>query len=384
MFPILSLKILGFAQHSGTRKAAAMSGAAYAIGIVMSFVGLAAILLTVRSGGAQLGWGFQLQSPAFITLLSALFTLIGLNLAGVFEVGTMMPQSIASLRAHNPLVDDVLSGVLAVAVASPCTAPLMGAAIGATLTLPAPLALATFAALGFGMAAPYVVACFWPALGRRLPRPGPWMVRLKTLMAFPMFGTVIWLLWVLGEQVGNDVVAQVMVLLLVLSFCVWLVSVPTARRRTAMLLKFTAVASAAIVAVWAWPQLQVRSGDDLHTVMIQNDEVWQAWSPTAVQQARLAGTAVFVDFTAAWCITCQFNKRTTLNDPNVLAAFKEKKVLLMRADWTRRDERITRELASLGRNGVPVYALYRPTVQDPLVLPEVLNKTMVLDALKSL
>jgi thiol:disulfide interchange protein len=384
VFPILSMKVLGFAQHSGARKAAALSGAAYAAGIVVSFVGLAAILVALRSSGEQLGWGFQLQSPTFIAVLSALFTLVGLNLAGVFEVATMVPQSLAAYRARNPVVDDVLSGVLAVAVASPCTAPLMGVAIGATLTLPAPLALATFAALGLGMAAPYVVACLSPALVRRLPRPGPWMGRLKTAMAFPMFGTVVWLLWVLGEQVSNDAVAQVMVLLLVLSFGVWLMSVPTVQRRTAMLLKCFAVSLTAIVVTWAWPGLQVRSVSDQQAHAIQNEGIWQAWSPSAVEHARLAGTPVFVDFTAAWCITCQFNKRITLTDAEVLSAFKAKKVLLMRADWTRRDERITRELASLGRNGVPVYALYRPTVHNPQILPELLNKTIVLDALKPL
>lgn len=383
VFPILSIKVLGFAQHSGARKAAVMSGAAYAGGIVMSFVGLAAILLVLRSSGEQLGWGFQLQSPVFIAVLSALFTLIGLNLAGVFEVATMVPQSLAAYRARNPVLDDALSGVLAVAVASPCTAPLMGAAIGATLTLPAPLALATFAALGLGMAAPYVVACLSPALGRRLPRPGPWMGRLKTAMAFPMFGTVVWLLWVLGEQVNNDVVAQVMVLLLVLSFGVWLMSVPTKQRRTAMFLKGIAVSVTAIVATWASQGLLVRSASDQQTHAARNESVWQAWSPSGVEQARQAGTPVFVDFTAAWCITCQFNKRTTLSDPDILSAFKARKVLLMRADWTRRDERITRELARLGRNGVPVYALYRPTDQNPQILPELLNKTIVLDALKS-
>lgn len=384
VFPILSIKVLGFAQHSGSRKAAALSGAAYAAGIVMSFVGLAAILLALRSSGEQLGWGFQLQSPTFIAVLSALFTLIGLNLAGVFEVATMVPQSLAAYRARNPVLDDVFSGVLAVAVASPCTAPLMGAAIGATLTLPAPLALATFAALGLGMAAPYAVACLSPALGRRLPRPGPWMERLKTVMAFPMFGTVVWLLWVLGEQVSNDVVAKVMVLLLVLSFSVWLMSVPTTQRRTNLLLKCCAMGVTTIVATWTWMGIEPGSSSGQQTHAMRNDGLWQSWSPSAVEQARQAGTPVFVDFTAAWCITCQFNKRTTLTDPHVLSAFKAKKVLLMRADWTRQDERITRELASLGRNGVPVYALYRPTVDSPQILPELLSKTIVLDALKPL
>ena len=204
VFPVLSLKVMGFAAHAGDRRALALGGLAYTAGVVLSFVGLAALLLVLRAGGEQLGWGFQLQSPAVIAVLAALFTLIGLNLAGVFEFGSVLPSGLATLRARHPLVDSLLTGVLAVAVASPCTAPFMGASLGLAATLPAAPALAIFAALGLGMALPYLGASLWPGLARALPRPGAWMARFKVLMAFPMFATVVWLLWVLGQQSGID------------------------------------------------------------------------------------------------------------------------------------------------------------------------------------
>ena len=200
VFPVLSLKVLGFAAHAGDRKQLLAGGLAYTAGVVLSFVALAALLLALRAGGEQLGWGFQLQSPVVVAVLAALFTLIGLNLAGVFEFGSVLPSSLAAARARNPLVDSALTGVLAVAIASPCTAPFMGASLGLAVTLPAVQALAVFAALGLGMALPYLAASAWPALARALPRPGVWMAHFKTVMAFPMFATVVWLVWVLGSR----------------------------------------------------------------------------------------------------------------------------------------------------------------------------------------
>ena len=380
VFPVLSLKVLGFAAHGDDRRALLAGGLAYTAGVVLSFVALASLLLALRAGGEQLGWGFQLQSPAVVATLAALFTLIGLNLAGVFELGSVLPGSVAAVRARHPVVDSLLTGVLAVAVASPCTAPFMGASLGLAVTLPAWQALAVFAALGLGMALPYLAASAWPALARRLPRPGVWMAHFKTVMAFPMFATVVWLVWVLGQQVGIDGAAALLALLLALAFAAWALGSPVLGPRARGGFGAAALVLVAAALFWAVPALR-------HEAAAQGPgagEAWQPWSADRVAQAQAAGQPVFVDFTAAWCVTCQFNKRTTLARPEVQAAFAARRVLLLRADWTRRDAAITAELARLGRSGVPVYALYSPGAAGPRLLSEILSSEEVRDALSAL
>jgi thiol:disulfide interchange protein/DsbC/DsbD-like thiol-disulfide interchange protein len=381
VFPVLSLKVLGFAAHAEDRRGLLLGGAAYTAGVVLSFVALAALLLALRAGGEQLGWGFQLQSPAVVAVLAALFTLIGLNLAGVFEFGSVLPSSWASARARHPAADNFLTGVLAVAVASPCTAPFMGAALGAALTWPTAQALLVFAALGLGMALPYLAASAWPALARLLPRPGPWMAHFKTLMAFPMFATVVWLVWVLGVQVGVGGMVALLGLLLALAFVAWALGSPTLGPRARG--GFGAVAVLLMVAalVWAVPVLKQEAVAQPGATVV--DE-WQPWSNERVAQAQAAGQPVFVDFTAAWCVTCQFNKRTTLAAEEVKAALREKNVLLLRADWTRRDPAITAELTRMGRSGVPVYALYTPGAAGPRLLSEILSVDEVAGAVRSI
>jgi thiol:disulfide interchange protein DsbD len=380
VFPVLSLKVLGFAAHGNDRRALLQGGLAYTAGVVLSFVALAALLLALRAGGEQLGWGFQLQSPAVVAALAALFTLIGLNLAGVFELGSVLPGSVAAVRARHPLVDSLLTGVLAVAVASPCTAPFMGASLGLAVTLPAWQALAVFAALGLGMALPYLAASAWPALARLLPRPGVWMLHFKTVMAFPMFATVVWLVWVLGQQTGIDGAAALLALLLALSFAAWALGSPTLGARARGGFGTAALVLVAAALFWAVPALRHEAAAQAPGA----DEVWQPWSAERVAQAQAAGQAVFVDFTAAWCVTCQFNKRTTLARPEVRDAFAARRVLLLRADWTRRDSAISAELTRLGRSGVPVYALYAPGAAGPRLLSEILSVDEVQTALSSL
>jgi thiol:disulfide interchange protein DsbD len=384
VFPILSLKVLGFASHADDRRGLLAGGLAYTAGVVLSFVALAALLLALRAGGEQLGWGFQLQSPAVVAVLAGLFTLIGLNLAGVFEfgsvLGSLLPASWATAQARHPVVDALLTGVLAVAVASPCTAPFMGASLGAAVTLPAWQALAVFAALGLGMALPYLGASAWPALARRLPRPGVWMVHFKTLMAFPMFATVVWLVWVLGVQVGIDGVAALLGLLLALAFVAWALGSPALGSRARGGFGAVALLLMAAALVWAVPALRQEAAAQTPAA----GATWQPWSPERVAQAQAAGQPVFVDFTAAWCVTCQFNKRAVLGDDQVLQALQAKRVLLLRADWTRRDAAISAELARLGRNGVPVYALYAPGATQPRLLSEILSSAEVRGALDAL
>ena len=381
VFPVLSLKVLGFASHADDRKQLLAGGLAYTAGVVLSFVALAGLLLALRAGGEQLGWGFQLQQPAVVATLAALFTLIGLNLAGVFEFGSVLPSSLAAARARHPMVDSALTGVLAVAVASPCTAPFMGASLGLAVTLPAVQALSIFAALGLGMALPYLAASAWPKLAAALPRPGAWMAHFKTLMAFPMFATVVWLVWVLGQQVGIDGVAALLVLLLALAFAAWALGStalgPVARKG------FGALALLLMVAALFWAAPALRQEAVASAASAKADE-WEPWSTERVAQAQAEGRPVFVDFTAAWCVTCQFNKRTTLARSEVKSAFEERQVLRLRADWTRRDAAITAELTRLGRSGVPVYALYAPGAAAPKLLGEILSVDEVRTALGAL
>lgn len=378
VFPVLSLKVLGFAQHGGERQRIVAGGFAYTLGVVASFLLLATLLLALRASGGGLGWGFQLQSPPFVAALAILFTLIGFNLAGLFEFRHMLPSRILNARARNPVLDDFLTGVLAVAVASPCTAPFMGAALGAALSQPAPQALSVFAALGAGMAAPYLAASLFPGLARMLPRPGPWMLRFKTFMAFPMFATVVWLLWVLGQQAGVDAVAAILGLIVAAAFGVWVLGIP-ARSHAGRFARIGAAALAFLgAAAWAWPAFQ---HGQANAATAEASAGWQAWSQQAVAQARQQGRPVFVDFTASWCVTCQYNKRTTLADPGLMRDFQAKEVLLLRADWTRRDETITQALKELGRSGVPVYALYRKGAPQPTLLSELPSVEEVRQAL---
>ena len=384
VFPILSLKVLSFAQHAGDRKALVSGGLAYTVGVVASFVALAGLLLALRAGGEVLGWGFQLQSPWVVIVLAVLFTLIALNLLGVFEFGSFMPSGIATLRARSPLLDHGLTGVLAVGVASPCTAPFMGAALGAALTMPLPQALGVFAALGLGMATPYLLASVWPGFSDLLPRPGAWMGRFKVLMAFPMFATVVWLVWVLAQQIGVDGAAAVLALLAAISFGAWTYGLSGGGSKSGRFYRLAGGLVVATALVWAWPLMGAKQDTSAvagASALQSSASAWQTWSPQAVASARAAGQPVFVDFTAAWCVTCQVNKRTTLNDTELQAEFAAKGARLLRADWTNRDPLITQELARLGRSGVPVYALYGPDASQAELLPEILSVTKVREAI---
>ena len=375
VFPVLAIKVMSFTRHANDKRGHRVSGVAYSAGVVLSFVALGALMLGLRSAGEQLGWGFQLQAPAVVAALAVLFTVMGLNLAGLFEFGQFLPSRIATLEAKNPSVNAFLSGVLAVAIASPCTAPFMGASLGLALGLPAAQALMIFATIGVGMALPYLAASFIPAVARWLPRPGAWMDTFRRAMAFPMFATVVWLLWVLGQQTGVDGASALLLLLLGLSWVLWSL---TFQGRTRFIFAPISIAAYAMLAVSVGPYVlkQVET-----SVATTGTERWQPWAPERVAQGLANGAPVFVDFTAAWCVTCQYNKKTTLANADVLADFEAKKVTLLRADWTRRDPAITAALAALGRNGVPVYVLYK-TGRTPVVLSEILSVAEVRAALQ--
>jgi thiol:disulfide interchange protein/DsbC/DsbD-like thiol-disulfide interchange protein len=376
VFPVLGIKVMGFVEHAhGESRAMRLQGAIFAAGVLISFLALAGLMLALRAGGTQLGWGFQLQSPLMVTLLAGLFFLLALNLSGVFAWGLFAQTLTSNLSARGRYADAFVAGVLATVVATPCTAPFMGAAVGFTLTQGTALSLAVFTMLGAGMALPVVLLAFNPRLLRRLPRPGPWMETFKQVLAFPLYATVAWLVWVLGAQSGNDAVLAALAGLVLLAMGAWMYGRwhhSTSLWRPAVAVLF---AIAGLAVAWPAPQREGSAGAPL--VLKSGELPWQEWSPERVGELTSQGKAVFVDFTAAWCVTCQVNKRV-LNSAEVVEAFAARGVVPLRADWTRSDPRITATLAALGRNAIPVYALYRPGVEAPLLLPELLTQSLVL------
>ena len=376
VFPVLGIKVMGFVEHAhGDARAMRLQGVIFSVGVVLSFLALAGLMLALRAGGTQLGWGFQLQSPVVVMLLAALFFVLALNLSGVFEWGAFAQSVTSSLTAKGRYADAFLSGVLATVVATPCTAPFMGAAVGFTLTQDAALSLAIFATLGVGMALPVLLLSLFPRLLKRLPKPGAWMETFKQVLAFPLYATVAWLAWVLGAQAGNDAVFGLLAGLVLVAMGAWMYG----RSLHAQGMWRAAVAALLIAAglAVAWPGPgSAAHGDAL--VVREGELPWQAWSPEKVSELTAAGKPVFVDFTAAWCVTCQVNKRIALHNAQVIAAFAAHDVVALRADWTRQDPLITATLAELGRNAVPVYALYLPGESAPHLLPEVLTPALVL------
>jgi len=384
VFPVLTLKVLGFATHKDSHSTMRHEGAAFAAGVVIAFVALGAVLAVLRAGGQHLGWGFQLQSPAVVTALAMLFFVLALNLSGVFEFAHLAPSRVTNWTSKNRTLDAFGSGVLAVVVASPCTAPFMGAALGFALAGSAATMLVTFVALGIGMALPYLLLAWFPGWRRRLPRPGPWLERFKQVLAFPLYATVIWLAWVLGAQRDNDALLRLLVALLFIGFALWAWRI--VRTGGARPWGVAGLVAVGITAAIAWPLFvpdsrSVSNAADRRVAGADPD--WAAFTPQAVAALTASGRPVFVDFTAAWCVTCQVNKRLVLNADDVRAEFAAKKVALVRADWTRRDPAITEALAALGRSGVPVYVLYRPG-KEPLLLPEVLQRSTMREALATL
>lgn len=397
VFPILSVKVLSFTEQAGTTRSRMRGhGLIFALGILASMWVLAGVLLALRAGGSEIGWGFQLQSPYFVGVMVLLFFGIGLSLLGVFEVGTSLMSLGGRLQnrvGEQGYLNSFLTGVLTTVVATPCTAPFMGAALGFAITLSAGGALLIFTALGAGIALPYVALSMAPRLLDRIPEPGPWMETLKQLLAFPMFATAVWLLWVFGQQAGVTGMSYLLLGILLIGLAAWVVSrwpapaISTRARIVSRTLALVlAVAGVAIGVTGAAQQsgqqavASTSSGGGSQSA----EDSWESFSVEKVDRIRSEGRPVFVDFTAAWCLTCQVNKRTVLNTETVQEAFAEHDVALIKADWTNRDAEITRALESHGRSGVPLYVLYPGDGSDPRILPEVLTRDVVLDALESL
>lgn len=378
VFPVLSLKILGTAgQGSRDRLFVRNQGLVFGLGVVASFLLLAGALVGLRAGGAQLGWGFQLQSPLFVGAMAALFFAIGLNLMGVFEIGASLTRLGIHADGSGGYGEALASGVLATVIATPCTAPFMGAALGFALTRSIAETLLIFGLLGLGMALPYMILSLAPGLLEKLPRPGPWMETLKQVLAFPMFATVIWLIWVFGQQTGVGGATHLLSGLLLVAVAGWMVGRwHRTDRRSGVVARAVALGALALAT-----GLVARGGSQEPPVLGAT-EGWRTFSQDEVEEVVATGQPVFVDFTAAWCLTCQVNERLVLSTETVMGSFRDHGVALFKADWTRQDPEITAALETLGRSGVPVYVLYSGKAgSQPVLLPAVLTVDIVLRAL---
>jgi len=398
VFPVLAIKLLSITQLADRPRDMKSSAWAFTAGVLISFLVLGALLLALRAAGSQLGWGFQLQSPWVVASLAMLFAVIGLNLSGMFEFGSFVPSSLAGFQWANPITNSLWSGVFAVVIASPCTAPFMGASLGLAIGLPAWQALPVFLAMGLGMSLPFMALSLSTTWVKFLPRPGAWMHTFRQFMAFPMYATVVWLVWVLGQQVGLDGVSGFLACLLSLALLLWALTLDGKVKGAMVSLALLVL----VLSMWHWAPLWAhadgQTNNESQTSLQSNGQAqaawspqgkklgqWEAWSTEKVASALKEGRPVFVDFTAAWCVSCQFNKKTTFSDANLLAEFASRNVLLLRADWTRYDPNITAALNELGRNGVPVYAWYAPGQAVRLLseLPSVSEVQGVLKPIKT-
>ncbi|HVM99905.1 MAG TPA: thioredoxin family protein [Caulobacteraceae bacterium] len=384
VFPILSMKAASLIARPHEAGAARAQGIAFLVGVVGTFLALAGGIIALRGAGEAVGWGAQLQ-PAVVTAGLALVLLAAaLDLSGVFEVGASLQGLGVGLSSRADLIGAVFTGALAVVVAAPCTAPFMGPALGYALTQPALPALAIFTALALGFAAPFTLLAFTPALLRRMPKPGPWMVVFKSALAFPMYGAAAWLLWVLAAQTDRGSLAAALAAAVLVGLAAWIFGV--AQRRSALGHRARAgfgaagVAAAAAVAVVAVAPYGAPPSS-ASSVAIAAGIPSEPWSPERVAALRAAGKPVFVDFTAAWCVTCQVNEQTAINTAEAIKAFQRTGAVYLKADWTNRDSAIAKALADQGRVGVPLYLVYGTDGGAPKVLPQLLTSGLVAQAL---
>jgi thiol:disulfide interchange protein DsbD len=368
VFPVLAMKAMALARMGGAaRGAVRLEAAAYTAGAVVSFTALAGLLLALRGAGMALGWGFQFTSPVFVLAIGWLMLAVGLNLSGVFALGGPIGAG-GHIAARGGFLGSFATGALAVLVASPCTAPFMAAAIGAALVMPAPATLAVFAALGLGLAAPTLILALAPGLTRLLPRPGPWMEKLRRIMAWPMYGAALWLVWVLWAQSGWPGVALALAGGLGLGLAAWVFgrAQREGQRGLSPVLAALALLLALPFGLTAAPSPPAAS------------DTAESWSPARVEALRAQGKGVFLNVTAAWCITCQVNERLALRRDAVQAAMAARGIVYLKADWTRGDPAIAALLRAHGREGVPLYLFWPPGGGEAVILPEVLTEAMVL------
>jgi thiol:disulfide interchange protein len=381
VFPVLFLKGLALVNSGNEeRHRLRAHGFVYAVGILVSFWVLVGALLGLRAAGATLGWGFQFQSPVFLALMAGLLFFLGLSLAGQFEIGLTLTGAGGSLAQKQGYSGSFFTGVLAVVVATPCTAPFMGAAVGYALAQSPAVTFAVFTALALGLAAPYVALTLQPAWTRLLPKPGAWMEVLRQAVAVPIFATVIWLAWSLTSGYGAGLLVSLLCSLLLLAVAGWFLGRWPAKRWATVV---AALIVLAVIAVSVIAPKKLEAAPENSSATVARGE-WEPWTADAVSRYQAQGRPVFVDFTASWCLSCQVNERVALQQPQVQQAFKDANVVLLKADWTRGDDAITQALTAMGRSGVPAYALYVPGQSEPQLLPEALTPGIVTDALGKL
>jgi len=386
VFPVISLKILGFVnQARQDPKAVWHHGLVFASGVIVSFWILAGLLIVLRASGESIGWGFQLQSPQVLIALCLLFFTLALNLFGVFEFGLSLTAAGGSLADKQGWSGSFFSGFLATVIATPCTAPFMGVALGYALTQPPYVSMIVFTALALGMAFPYLLLSRFPSMLKKLPRPGAWMETMKQIMGFFLLATVIWLYWVLASLVSTNTLTFVLAAFLMVGVAVWILGKwDTLAKSESVRWRGRIAATLIIVAALVLGFKHIERHDS-STARGINHSGWESFSPERLAELRAEGKPVFIDFTAKWCLTCQVNKLSVLHKPNILQAFKDKGVTLMTADWTDENDVIAQELARHGRQSVPLYVLYPPgTTGDPHILPEILTQNIVLEALSNL
>ncbi len=382
VLPVLAMKAFALSSHAGRdRSEVVRESVAYGIGAILSFVALGALLIALRASGQAIGWGFQLQEPMIVAGFALLMFGVGLNLSGVFEIASFGGGD--SLTRSGGEAGSFFTGVLAVAVAAPCTAPFMAAALGFALTQPAIISLAVFLALGVGFAAPFVLIGISPALMRALPKPGAWMLIFKQALAFAMYGTAAWLVWVLAQQAGANAVAAALAAMVAAGFGAWIWGIsrnfsPRGRGVGALVTLIAIMVALSCLAFLKTSPTQANSGAVNVTGFAS-----ESYSAERLASLRAAGRPVFINATAAWCITCLVNDEAALSSARVHAAFREKNVAYLVADWTKRDPAIAKLLAEHGRSGVPLYLYYAPGAVEPKVLPQILTEGEVLATLEN-
>ncbi|KMK18373.1 cytochrome C biogenesis protein [Pluralibacter gergoviae] len=380
VFPIVSLKALGLMRHDGDAASARTEGIGFLLGTLAAMMVLAGILLAIRAGGSAVGWGFQLQSPLVIAALALVILGAALNLLGVFEVGLSLQRAGEIAIGRGAFLRSALTGALAIVVATPCSAPFMAGAIGYALVQPPAVALAIFFALAVGFAAPFTLISLFPALARRLPRPGPWMGIVKRALAFPMFGAYAWLVWVLAQQAGSTALATLLAGSVILSFAAWLYGMAQQRQMLGRGYRLMYAATALLVLAVIAPLPGVMKSADAPQVARQT-QAPMVWSPQAVAENRGHGRAIFVNFTASWCITCQVNDKTSLSTAAVKSALARTGTLYMVADSTKFNADIDDAMSQFGQGGLPLYVVYPADGGKPQVLPQVLTPAIVVNAL---
>ena len=383
VFPVLAVKALGLAGQAGANPRVRIGhGLSYTGGVVASFLGLAGLLLAARAGGAAVGWGFQLQNPLVVGSLAYVATAIGLNLSGVFEISNRLAGTVSDWASASGHAGSFATGVLAAVVAAPCTAPFMAAAAGGAMLLPAPEALAIFAAMGLGLALPYLLLAAAPPLARMMPKPGRWMVRFRQALAFPMYATAAWLIWVLTQQAGPDAALMTMLGLILFAAGLWLW--PAAMPRVGGVAGKLRIAGFLVALIGAGGLLTSATSQSTKAGRAgETAGIAEPFSTARLDQLRAEGRPVLVNITAAWCISCKVNERVALSGRHFDAAMKRHSAAYLRGDWTNQDPEITAFLKRFGRAGVPLYVLFAAEGGAPQVLPQILDPGAVRRALET-